>query len=161
VLRIGLLADTHCGTGAALADAVLERLAGVSVILHAGDITSPEVLRRLERVAPVIAVRGNCDAVRLPRVTTFVAGTVRIGLMHEPPRSRSPEALFDLFGEEVQCVVHGHTHRSLVDDADGILVVNPGSCRLPRDGWHSVGVLEVDEGVRAHILHLAPARRGD
>lgn len=160
-MRIGLLADTHCGTGAALADAVLERLAGVSVILHAGDITSPEVLRRLECVAPVVAVRGNCDTLKLPRVTTIAAGTTRIGLVHEPPRSRSPEALFDLFGEEVRCVVHGHTHRSLVEERDGILVVNPGSPRLPRDGWHSLGVLEVDEGLRAHTLHLAPARRGD
>jgi uncharacterized protein len=160
-LRIGLVSDTHCATAAALAEAVLECLAGVSVILHAGDITSPEVIRRLECVAPVVAVRGNCDTIRLPRVTTFVAGPVRIGLMHEPPRSRSPGALFDLFAEEVQCVVHGHTHRSLVEEEDGILIVNPGSCRLPRDGWHSVGLLEVDEGPRARILHVARARGGD
>jgi uncharacterized protein len=160
-LRVGLLSDTHCATAASLGDAVLERLAGVSVILHAGDITSPEVIRHLERVAPVVAVRGNCDTIRLPRVTTLAAGPVRIGLVHEPPRLRSPEGLFDLFAEEVRCVVYGHTHRSLVEERDGILFVNPGSCRLPRDGWHSVGLLEVDDEPRAHILHIAPARSGD
>jgi len=41
---------------------VIDLFAGVDHILHAGDIGPPSVVMQLERVAPVTAVRGNCDS---------------------------------------------------------------------------------------------------
>ena len=54
---IGLVSDTH----GLLRDGVFEALAGVSQILHAGDVGGRSVLDALERIAPVRAVYGNVD----------------------------------------------------------------------------------------------------
>jgi putative phosphoesterase len=53
---IGLLSDTHVPHRM---PALFERLHGVDLILHAGDLDAPAVLDELGRVAPVQAVRGN------------------------------------------------------------------------------------------------------
>ena len=56
-MRIGVIADTH---GKVLPE-VHDAFAGVSLILHAGDIGGDAVLAELETIARVIAVRGNTD----------------------------------------------------------------------------------------------------
>src|SRR5262245_6561269 len=54
---IGVVSDTH----GLLRPEAVRRLRGVDRIVHAGDIGAPEVLRALEAIAPVTAVRGNHD----------------------------------------------------------------------------------------------------
>ncbi|MCA9469258.1 MAG: metallophosphoesterase family protein, partial [Nitrospira sp.] len=54
---IGVISDTH----GLVRPEVFEVFQGVEVILHAGDIGHEEVLRTLETIAPVVAVRGNND----------------------------------------------------------------------------------------------------
>jgi len=54
---IGVISDTH---GLLRPEAVVA-LRGVELILHAGDLGSPEVLDALKGIAPVVAVRGNND----------------------------------------------------------------------------------------------------
>ena len=54
---IGVIADTH----GLLRPEVLELFQGVSLIIHAGDVGTPDVLSTLRKVAPVRAVRGNVD----------------------------------------------------------------------------------------------------
>src|SRR3981189_3103600 len=56
-LRIGVISDTH----GLLRPEVEQRLAGVAHIVHVGDIGSPNVIAGLQRIAPVIAIRGNVD----------------------------------------------------------------------------------------------------
>ena len=57
MLRIGVISDTH----GLLRPEVEQRLAGVAHIVHVGDIGSPNVIAGLQRIAPVIAIRGNVD----------------------------------------------------------------------------------------------------
>ena len=60
VLTVGLLADTHLPHRMRrLPDLALEALAGVDLILHAGDVDSVAALAPLRAIAPVHAVRGN------------------------------------------------------------------------------------------------------
>jgi len=59
-LTIGLLSDTHIPHRMTqLPKTVLDALAGVDVILHAGDVDDPAALEPLREIAPVYAVRGN------------------------------------------------------------------------------------------------------
>lgn len=59
-LTIGLLADTHIPHRLPrLPREVLDALAGVDLILHAGDVDDPAALEPLHAIAPVYAVRGN------------------------------------------------------------------------------------------------------
>jgi len=55
---VGLIADTH----ALVRPEALEALAGVTRIVHAGDVGAPEVLRALARVAPVSDAGRACSA---------------------------------------------------------------------------------------------------
>ena len=54
---VGVISDTH---GLVRPEA-LEYLAGSDIIIHAGDIGSDDVIRNLQAVCPVVAIRGNID----------------------------------------------------------------------------------------------------
>ena len=56
-VKIGVISDTHD----LLRPEVTANLQDCSCILHGGDISSRKILERLERIAPVRAVRGNND----------------------------------------------------------------------------------------------------
>lgn len=61
------------------------RSAGVSAILHAGDISISRMLDDLRQVALVYDVRGNRDQVRLrhlPLRLDLIFGGIRVGLIH-------------------------------------------------------------------------------
>ena len=67
---IGVISDTHNK----VRPEAVTRLRRCELIIHAGDVCRPEVLKELERLAPVVAVRGNNDrgswAKRLPVTRT-------------------------------------------------------------------------------------------
>jgi len=148
-VRIGVVADSHVGEALAeLPPAVFDALAGVDLILHAGDITEPAVLRRLERIAPVLAVQGDHDRAAglvLPRARVVRVGRHRIGLTHGR-RNRYVElaaaALTMLTGRlwllgfhaamrrrfgDVDCIVHGHLHLPVNRVAGGVRFFSPGA----------------------------------
>ena len=122
---IGLISDTH---GLVRAD-VHRALAGVELILHAGDVGGDEVLDELVLIAPVLAVYGNTDAPGDPRLAAEIEqtiGGVRIHVSHgHELGSPTPKKLLERYAADV--IVYGHTHQQLVTRADGRLVVNPGA----------------------------------
>jgi len=144
--RIGLISDTH---GLVRAE-VHRALAGVELILHAGDVGEDEILDELALIAPVRAVYGNTDAPGRPRleaelVLTVGGVTIHVSHGHEVGRP-TPEALLERYPQDV--IVYGHTHRQLVTRADGRLVVNPGAAGPRRfDLLPSVGLLTIRGGV--------------
>ena len=149
---VGVVADTHVGEFLdELPQWVLDALAGSDLILHAGDLSDGSVIRTLERIAPVVAVRGDHDlpsAPRLPRRAVLQVGRHRIGLIHgkrrttdalvvaahaaagrrigwDAGRLRAMVRAFD--GNDVDAVVFGHWHEVVVAHVDGVLVMNPGA----------------------------------
>ena len=147
---IGVIADTHVGEFLdELPQGALDALAGSDLILHAGDLSDGSVIRTLERIAPVIAVRGDHDlpsAPHLPRRAVVQVGRHRIGLIHgkrqrtdalvvaghaavgrriawDAGRARAMARAFD----HVDAVVFGHWHEAIITRVDGVLVMNPGA----------------------------------
>jgi len=122
---VGLISDTH---GLVRAD-VHRALAGVELILHAGDVGGDEVLDELELIAPVLAVYGNTDAPGDPRLAASIERTIgglRIHVSHgHELGSPTPKKLLENYAADV--IVYGHTHQQYVSHADGRLVVNPGA----------------------------------
>jgi putative phosphoesterase len=116
---VGVISDTH----GLLRPQACAALAGARLILHAGDVGGPQVLRGLAELAPVIAVRGNNDrgawAATLPAQALVVVGDLRIVIVHERPR-RPPAGLIDL-------LVSGHSHRPHYERLGEIEYLNPGS----------------------------------
>jgi putative phosphoesterase len=129
--RIGVISDTH-----GLLRPQAERcLAGVSHIIHAGDIGSPEVLDALRQLAPVTAIRGNVDrgawAERYPDTETVQLAGRRFYVLHDLNELRTnPQE------HGIDVVISGHSHRVQVLTKGGVLYLNPGSAgkrrfRLP------------------------------
>lgn len=155
LVRVGLISDTH-GRLDPRVPPVFER-AGVSAIVHAGDVGKAEVLYELQAVAPVTAVLGNCDhdlpGWPLDIVAQVTVAGVRILAIHD---------IHDLgpVPEGVGVVVCGHSHRPSVHWLGPTLVVNPGSASQPRSmPGRSVGVLDIafDASVVARIVMLDDA----
>ncbi|HUF28233.1 MAG TPA: metallophosphoesterase family protein [Gemmatimonadaceae bacterium] len=124
-IEIGLIADTH----GLLRPSVHTALAGVSRILHAGDVGGDEILDELATIAPVDAVRGNTDPPDRPRLAGSLAleiGGLRIHVSHgHELGSPTPEKLLERYAADV--IVYGHTHKPLVTRASERLVINPGA----------------------------------
>ena len=119
-MNIGIISDTH----GLIRPEALAALAESDLIIHAGDVGSPEVLEALEAIAPVVAVRGNCDhgiwAETLPDTRMVSAASASILVIHDvkavgavPPG--------------IAAVVAGHSHQPSVVSRDGVIYLNPGS----------------------------------
>ena len=139
---IGLISDTH----GLLRPEAVRALAGVSHIIHAGDIGGAEILQALRKIAPVYAVRGNNDkgpwAAAIPLCEALELEGVSIHVLHDLKEiDLDPKAAgFDV-------VVSGHSHKPTVDERDGVTFINPGSAgprrfKLPV----TVGYLDITTG---------------
>ena len=150
---VGLISDTHGMVRAAVYDA----LAGVELILHAGDVGGDAILDELEVIAPVLAVYGNTDAPVDPRLAASIdleIGGMRVHVSHgHELGSPTPEKLLERYSADV--IVYGHTHQQLVVRADERLVVNPGAAGARRFKLQpSVARLTIDDG-RAEVELVA------
>ena len=126
---IGLISDTH----GLMRQSALKALQGVDLILHAGDVGPGEVLDALRAVAPVNAVSGNVDPpdARLPPSfdTELLGQRLHMSHGHEIG-SPTPEALVARYDADI--LIYGHTHRALVKELRGTLVINPGAAGAAR-----------------------------
>lgn len=149
--RIGLISDTH----KLVRPQALEFLAGCELIVHAGDMVTPDVLAALRAIAPVVAVRGNNDrgdwASALPEVARVRVGLVELLVVHD----LSALAL-DPAAEGVRVVVSGHSHKPKVEQRGEVWFVNPGSAGPRRFSLPvSVGEVVVEgDGVRVRVVEL-------
>ena len=160
---IGVLSDTHIPARArCLPPDLFNRLQGVDLILHAGDLVDESVLLELETVAPVEAVAGNMDPPhlheRLGRRKLLQCGALQIGLIHgdgwgRSTRQRAEEAFA---GISPAAIVFGHSHQPLCRCSGETLLFNPGSCVDPRQARRpSYGLLHLSaSGITGEIIYL-------
>ncbi len=153
---VGVISDTH----GRLDEQVLDLFAGVSHIIHAGDIGDEELIWRLEKVAPVIAVRGNNDAATMcfPNERRAVIHGRTFYVRHQFATAEKLNAAQQRLIEQrmPDVVIFGHSHQAYSGQWRGTLLFNPGSAgpkrfSLPR----SVGLLELtEESVAPRIITL-------
>lgn len=130
----GLISDTHGYVHPALFGA----LEGVEAILHAGDVCGEHVFTELETIAPVLAVRGNCDMPdgRLPEARRVELPGGEAILTHGhllDGATTDPIRFLDAFAKnKPRLILFGHSHRWFCQEWKGVWVVNPGSAGRPR-----------------------------
>ena|SRR5438552_12721131 len=151
--RIGVISDTH----GLLRPEALRALRGVDLIVHAGDVGTPEVLEGLRAIARVVAVRGNNDrggwARAVPETRTLTVDGARLHVVHDV------KALaIDPRRAGVAVVIAGHSHQPRVDERDGVLFLNPGSAGPRRFTLPiTIARLTIRNGrARARIIPLVP-----
>jgi putative phosphoesterase len=182
---LAVIADTHIPDRARqLHPAILPlfQAAGASQILHAGDISTPAVLRELETVAPVTAVRGNRDWAfhkLLPWQRLLDVEGVPVALMHGHGNWWSylwDKWQFLLFNYQLKrylpmiekpypqakVLIFGHTHQPVNEWRHGRLLFNPGSAgvQFPGQLEPSVGLLRVEKDgtIQGEIVPLTGYR---
>ncbi len=131
MLTIGLISDTH----GLVRPEVFDALAGVDLIIHAGDVGPADVLIELATIAPVRAVWGNTDAPGRPDLVERIDEMfeqVRVVVTHgheigspNPPRLVSAYMHADV-------IVYGHTHQQIITRAARRMVINPGAAGARR-----------------------------
>ena len=150
---IAVISDTHLPRGRRhLPDECVARIESADLVLHAGDISAPEVLDEIEQIGPPVrAVHGNVDAaplmLRLPEALSVEADGARIGMVHDagPARGRI-ERLRARF-PDADAVVFGHSHIPLHEERDGFQIFNPGSpTDRRRQPEHTMGVATASDG---------------
>jgi uncharacterized protein len=149
---LGVISDTH---GLMRLEAI-EALDGVDMIIHAGDIGTPDVLEALHAIAPMVAVRGNNDkgewARGLPETEVVEVGNVVLYVLHDV------KALgLDPVAAGFHAVISGHSHRPDMAKRQGVLFLNPGSAG-PRRFKLPVSVARLiirGDTVDAQLIELA------
>ncbi|WP_456426934.1 metallophosphoesterase family protein [Rhodocaloribacter sp.] len=159
---LGILSDTHGFFHPALPDV----FGDVDLILHAGDIGTPDVLDRLEALAPTRAVWGNVDGTEIRRRTAehqhFTLDGVTFRMTHIAGRpGRWQRGMGQVLRAETPDVfVCGHSHILRIERVShlgGMLFLNPGAAG--RQGFHRVKTcvrLHLDAGKlrQAEVVHL-------
>ena len=151
-MKIGVVSDTH----GLLRPEVASALAGVERILHLGDVGKASVLKALEEIAPVTAVRGNVDrdgaCSKLPETEVLLLEGRYIYMLHDLKTLH-----LDPAAGKFAAVLSGHTHVPNFYKKKGVLYFNPGSCGPRRFELPvTIGLLNIDdEGeLEAEIIPL-------
>lgn len=139
--RIGILSDTH----GYLSPAVVAALGNADLIVHAGDIDTPDVLEALKALAPIYPVRGNMDqgrwAASLNEIELIDVDGILMYALHD--RSRLD---LDPISAGFRVVISGHTHRPHAGYKGDVLFLNPGSAAFPRHGFSpTLALLDIDK----------------
>lgn len=138
-LRVGVISDTH----GQVRKQLFTEFSGVEYILHAGDIGSVDIIKTLEKIAPVCAIIGNNDSrevfTHLSDTAVFETERSRIMLIHD-----CAQLDINKYSKEFNAVICGHTHSPLIEYRENILFLNPGSAGPRRfDLPVSVAILEI------------------
>jgi putative phosphoesterase len=122
-MKLGIVSDTH----GLLRPEVALALKGVDRILHLGDVGKASILAELEKIAPVIAIRGNIDregpCAKLPETEVVLVEDRYIYMLHDLKTLH-----LDPAAAKFAAVLHGHTHVPNFYTKKGVLYFNPGSC---------------------------------
>ena len=152
-VKLAIVSDTHMPRGPRrLPAACVERLKRADLIVHAGDLSTLEVLEELRGYAKVVAVHGNVDdgevRAELPEIAEVQASGVKLAVIHDAgPRRGRLERMRRRF-PQAAAVIFGHSHIPLHERApDGFQIFNPGSpTERRRAPSHTMGEVRSCEG---------------
>lgn len=161
-MKIAILSDTHGSLNAF--NRALQVAGPCDCILHAGDILyhgprnplpagyNPKQLADAINAVnvPFIVAGGNCDAlidqamlsvpIQAPYALLFLEN-YRILINHG--HETTEEELIALSEKwKINLVVTGHTHVKKLEKKEELVLLNPGSCALPKDDIASIALFE-------------------
>lgn len=159
-MKILVVSDTH-GRDRELEKAV-ETEAPFDRLIHCGDVEGREIFIEALADCPCCIVAGNndffCDLEREQEITIagkralvthghYYGVSMDLSGIADEARARGCEIVF-----------FGHTHKPVVTEKDGVLIINPGSLAYPRQAGRkpSYGVLNTDikGNISAEIKYL-------
>ncbi len=160
-MLIGIISDTHDNGDRILQAIEIFNEKEVSLVIHAGDITSPfSLIPFNEKLkSDYVGIFGNNDGDRLLLVERsggrihrqpykFTYEGKKFVVLHEPDlvEDLAASGHFDV-------IVYGHTHKARVEKINNTLVINPGEAGHWLYGKATIAVLNLEE-MEAEIISL-------
>lgn len=163
-MKVAIVSDTHWRRPDQARERLFDLLSEADQILHAGDVEAPFVLERLAELAPLHAVRGNCDRdhLELPDSLVVELDGLEVGLFHgHQVNLYEPAEVTGYFGDAFPLVVHGHVHVPRLERHGECTIFCPGSPFEPRNGTPGcIGWLEIEGGAVKSLTHQRISWRG-
>ena len=160
-MKIGIISDTHGDI--VQVEKALSILSDCQHIIHCGDVLyhgprnelpknyNPKKLAELLSTKDnIVYVRGNCDSdvdemvikkdlKEKNRLINFDEYKIYAVHGYEETEDDRVKKASEL-GADI--VISGHTHIKVLKKKDEIIVINPGSTTIPKDGSSSVGIID-------------------
>jgi len=159
-LRIAVLSDTHIpARTSALPGKVYEVCSEADLVLHSGDLTDTDVIRDLERFAPLKAVLGNMDCFELskilPRKIVMNLEGFKVCMTHGngAPLGLARRVYRQFRDEDPDLIVFGHSHNFLHTTFGNTTILNPGAV-AGRSGHRSMAILTLENGTEPVIEQI-------
>ena len=153
-MQIGIVSDTHNNLNNIDKIISLFNEEKVSLVIHTGDIASAKSLEKFSKLdSKLVGVYGNNDrkekgikeiaesndfTFQEPPKTLSLCNK-NIAIFHEPDSIDS----YLLKNEDIDIVIHGHTHRYRNETKNGILFFNPGESAGMNSGNNAIGLLDL------------------
>ncbi len=159
-MKIGVVSDTHNNLPNCRRIVELFNDAGVERVIHTGDISQVKTLEVFTDLdADLYGVFGNNDVER-ELLDAFLSES-RFHFV-DPPLElewagrniivvHDPRDLEHMMKDHHDVVLHGHTHRQVIERCDKRLLFNPGECAGLIEGLNSIGVIDLLE-LSAEVL---------
>lgn len=154
-MRIGLLSDTHNHAQHVKRAVDSFKAEGIQTVLHAGDITGPDVLQLLAGFDLWVAW-GNMDRDDHLAMAAAEFGEGRLDSLHSLSFEGCTLALLHgdnvpqlaelIRSEEYDYVIHGHTHRVRNERIGRTQVINPGALGGVGLSPKTFAILEITTG---------------
>lgn len=154
-MKILIVSDTHRRHGNL--EAVLEQEKPLDLLIHLGDAEGCEDYIEVIAECPVEIVAGNNDFFSdLPGERELKIGKYKVLMTHghyyyvNAGISRIKQEAIE---RGIDIAMFGHTHRPMLEEEEGIIVLNPGSISYPRqDGRNpSYIIMDLDKEGEAHF----------
>ena len=131
-MKVLIVSDTH-GQDENLEETVL-REAPFDYLIHCGDVEGREIFIEALAECPCTIVAGNND---------FFTD-----LPYDEEVTLEDKLVENAQAKGCKIAMYGHTHMPLIENEDGILVINPGSLTYPRQRGRrpSYAVMQIEEG---------------
>ena len=114
-----------------------------------------EMVELLNKYADrIIAVKGNCDTEVDQMVSNFVISENSTVFIFDKQITLTHGHHFNFDNLPVNpgdIFIQGHTHKSVLEYKNNVLLVNPGSVSLPKDNHHSFMVM-TENGIKQYDL---------
>lgn len=155
-MKILITSDTH-GYYGTISDLILAR-GDIDLMIHAGDGVEDCKNINYETGIDYYVVKGNNDFFsNEPYYKTIDLGGHKILLTHGH-KEGIDYTLSNLIekSKDKSCdiAIFGHIHRYVEINRSGILILNPGSPSLPRDGNASAMIMSLENGIEIEKVLL-------
>ncbi len=162
--RIVIIGDTHLSFFKNLPIRMLQLIREADWLIHVGDYTSMDVLSGFIKIkGPRFkGVYGNADPLKIREHISakeiIEISKKRIGITHPASGGTYENTKRKVIAEfkncDVDVIVYGHTHDSIIENFNGILLVNPGKGYLEENYFGpptSVAILKIKKRITEKI----------